>query len=48
MGRKLSVSQQQDLAVIKVNHILGSVSKTMASRLRVGIIPLFGACEAAS
>ena len=48
MGSKLNMSQQMDLAVTEVNHILGCASTSMASRLRAGITPLFGACEAAS
>lgn len=44
VGSKLNVSQQQDLAPTKVNHILGCVSKSAASRR----YSRFGACEAAS
>lgn len=38
----LTMSQQQDLAVIKVNHIPGYVSKSTASRLRAGITFIWG------
>lgn len=31
VGRKLNISQQCALATVKVNHILGCISKTLAS-----------------
>lgn len=42
VGSKLNISQQQDLAVSKVNPIPGCVSKSIASGLRVGITLVWG------
>ena len=41
MDGKLDMNQQRSLTAQKSNHILGCIERSMASRLREVILPLY-------
>ncbi|KAJ7406145.1 hypothetical protein BTVI_66706 [Pitangus sulphuratus] len=45
MDNKLSMSQQCALVAIKVNGILGYISKSITSKLREVVLPLYSALQ---